>query len=279
MITNVNVSPLSYSATKTLALASVTVDNAVVIKSIQIKQNENGELYLQMPQKMKIDKNYPDKKQYDDIAFPITKEAHEELNSKVFEKFANPDVNIDLFDSPQTQQQPPQIDVNIAKYSRPKRDGQIGAGTLTINDSFVIKDVRVYQAIDGSMYYKLPQYKSLSGNDKSIVSPVSKDMHKNIGKIIEAEMKIDYSYRLVDNETFKKMRDACPDLFKQCSSSEDKNVKIKFDSANKEQINEMLVKLSSKQSPDKQQTEAKRTKPKSTKSKTTKSQAVPKPIR
>ena len=137
----------------------------------------------------------------------------------------------------------------------------------------------MYQAIDGSMYYKLPQYKSLSGNDKSIVSPVSKDMHKNIGKIIEAEMKIDYSYRLVDNETFKKMRDACPDLFKQCSSSEDKNVKIKFDSANKEQINEMLVKLSSKQSPDKQQTEAKRTKPKSTKSKTTKSQAVPKPIR
>lgn len=262
MITDVNVSPLSYSVSNTVGLASVTVDNAVVINSIQIKQNQNGELYLQMPQKQRIDKNNPNMKQYDDIAFPITKEAHEELNNKVFEKFKNPDAKIGLFDPPQSQQ--PQIDVNIAKYSYPRRDGQIGAGTLTVNDSFVIKDVRVYQAKDGSMYYKLPYKKDLSGqNDRSIVSPASKDMHKKIDQVIKAEMGVDYSYRLVDNQTFQKMRDTCPDLFKQCSSSsEGKNVKIKFDSANKEQINEMLGKLSAKKSPNVQQVAQTAPKPK-----------------
>lgn len=237
MLTNVNVTPLSYSTNGTLGLASVTVDNAVVISSIAIKQNQNGELYVQIPQK--FNKN---KKQYEDVAFPITPEARDELSSKVLAKYANPDLDMDIRAVANTS---PQIDANIAKYQKPKANGQIGAGTLTVNDSFVIRNVSAYQNENG-VFYQMPSYKALDGNFKSFVSPASKEMHKQIHDTVSKEINTEYFYKSVDNETFKKLRDICPDLFKQLSGSDDKNVKIKFDKANAEQINDMLGKLSTK---------------------------------
>lgn len=232
MITDVNVSPLSYSTNGTLALASVTVDNAVVISSIAVKQNsQTGELYVQMPQKFNKTKGA-----YEDVAFPITSAARDELVGKVIAKYNNPSISYDIRDKVNIE---PDISANIAKYQKPLENGKIGAGTLTVGDSFVIRNVNAYQSEKGQ-FYLMPQYKALSGEFKSIVAPASKDMHKKITDVVKTEINTDYSYRSVDNETFQKLRDTCPDLFKQCSNSDGKNVKIKFNTADKEKINEML---------------------------------------
>lgn len=232
MITDVNVTPLSYSTNGTLALASVTVDNAVVINSIAVKQNsQTGELYVQMPQKFNKSKGA-----YEDVAFPITPAARDELVGKVIAKYNNPSISYDIRDKVNIE---PDISANISKYQKPLENGKIGAGTLTVGDSFVIRNVNAYQSEKGQ-FYQMPSYKALSGEFKSIVAPASKEMHKKITDVVKTEINTEYSYRSVDNETFQKLRDTCPDLFKQCSSSDGKNVKIKFDTADKEKINETL---------------------------------------
>lgn len=235
MITDVNVSPLPYSTNGTLALASATVDNAVVISSIAVKQNQNGELYVQMPQKFNKTKGA-----YEDVAFPITSAARDELVSKVIAKYNNPSISYDIRDKVNIE---PEISANISKYQNPLESGQIGAGTLTVGDSFVIRNVKAYQSAEKGQFYLMPQYKALSGEFKSIVAPASKDMHRKITDVVKTELNTDYSYRSVDNETFQKLRDTCPDLFKQCSSSDGKNVKIKFDTADKAKINETLANI------------------------------------
>lgn len=273
MLTNVNVTPLPSSTNGTLGLASVTVDNAVVINSIAIKQNsKTGELYLQMPQKFNKSKG-----QYEDVAFPITSAARDELNKKVFDKFTNPNLDMDIRNAVNTE---PKIEANIAKYARPEQrenSEKIGAGTLTINDSFVVKNVNVYSS-DKGMFWKMPEYKALSGTSdhpefKSIVAPASKEMHKQISQAVKTEINTDYAYRMVNNETFKKLRETCPDLFKQCGGSENAKVKIKFDKANKEQMNQMLGTLSTQSV---QQASQSQPKPMQN---ITRPQAAPKPMR
>lgn len=231
MITDVNVTPLPYSTNGTLALASVTVDNAVVINSIAVKQNQNGELYVQMPQKFNKTKGA-----YEDVAFPITSAARDELVGKVIAKYNNPSISYDIRDKVNID---PDISANIAKYQKPLENGKIGSGTLTVGDSFVIRNVNTYQSEKGQ-FYQLPSYKALSGEFKSIVAPATKEMHNKISDVVKTELNTEYSYRSVDTETFQKLRDTCPDLFKQCSNSDGKNVKIKFNTADKEKINETL---------------------------------------
>lgn len=238
MITDVNVYPLAYSNNNTVALASVIVDNAVAVNSIAVKCSQEGELYLQLPQKLNKATG-----QYEDIFFPITKEARDELNSKIFDKLQNPDKNMDIKESFKGE---PKIDVNISRYQKPLENGKIGSGTMTVGDSYVVKNVSAFQRPDGSTRYTLPQYKSLSGKFKSIVAPASKEMHPIIENAVNAEVNTQYSYYSVDNQTFKKLRDEAPEMFKQCSGADGKNVKIKFPTENKAEVLDTLAKLSGK---------------------------------
>ena len=240
MITNVNVSPLEYSTNNTVALASVTVDNTLTVNSIAIKRNtQSDELYVQMPQK--FNKN---KEAYEDIAFPTTQQSRDELNAKVLEKYRNPDVNMDIRANEPVNAK---IDANIAKYSQPLKNGKIGAGTISVGDSFVVRNVSVFQSDKGQPFWNMPSYKALDGSFKSIVVPTSKEAYRQLDSAVKAEINTRYAYRMVDPETFKNLKAACPDLYKQCSGfSEDKNIKIKFDEANKAAMNEILGKLSAK---------------------------------
>lgn len=238
MITAVNIFPLTYSNNNTVALASVIVDNAVAVNSIAVKRSQEGELYLQLPQKLNKATG-----KYEDIFFPITKEARDELNSKVFDKLQNPDKNMDIKESFKGE---PNIEVNIARYQKPLENGKIGSGTMTVGDSYVVKNVSVYQRPDGSIRYELPKYKALSNKLKSIVAPASKEMHPIISNAVNAEVNTQYSYYSVDNQTFKKLRDEAPEMFKQCSSSDAKNVKIKFPTENKAEVLNTLAELAGK---------------------------------
>ena len=220
MITNVNVSPLEYSNSNVVAMASVTIDNAVTVNSISIRTNSRtGELYVQMPQKYNKGKSA-----YEDIAFPITQDARDELNAKVIEKYRK-------------------ISANIAKYDKPLENGKIGSGTVSVGDSFIVRNISVYEN-DKGLYWQMPSYKALDGSFKSMVVPSSPDAFKSLDTVIKDEVNTQYSYRMVDAATFKKLRDSCPDLYKQCSgASEDKNVKIKFKESDKAQILETLSRL------------------------------------
>jgi len=81
-ITNVKVHRLD--GDKVLALVSITIDNEFVVSGLKVLDGQNG-LFVAMPSK-KNNKENSEKKYYD-IAFPITKEARENIQRVVLDKF------------------------------------------------------------------------------------------------------------------------------------------------------------------------------------------------
>ena len=81
-ITEVEIYKLTDS--KTLALASITLNNEFVITGLKVVDGANG-LFVAMPSKKNTNEN--SEKQYSDIPFPITKQARETIQSAVLDKF------------------------------------------------------------------------------------------------------------------------------------------------------------------------------------------------
>jgi stage V sporulation protein G len=81
-ITEVKLYPLQDS--KTLALASITLNDEFVITGLKVVQGNNG-IFIAMPSRKSTSEN-SDKKYYD-IAFPITKNAREEIQNAVISKY------------------------------------------------------------------------------------------------------------------------------------------------------------------------------------------------
>ncbi|MCL2392934.1 MAG: SpoVG family protein [Oscillospiraceae bacterium] len=72
--------PIKEPKNKTVAFASVTINDMIGINGIQVIDGRNG-LFAQMPQTKDA------KGEYRDIAFPVTKELRQELNSAVIAKY------------------------------------------------------------------------------------------------------------------------------------------------------------------------------------------------
>jgi stage V sporulation protein G len=77
-ITNVKIHKLENS--KTLALANITIDNDFVVSGLKVLNGQNG-YWVAMPNRKKQDG------EYQDIAFPVTKEARQAIQDKVLAKF------------------------------------------------------------------------------------------------------------------------------------------------------------------------------------------------
>ena len=98
-ITEVKLYPLQDS--KTLALASITLDNEFVITGLKVVQGNNG-IFVAMPSKKNTKENA--EKKYYDIAFPITKEAREEIQNAVISKYDESN-NSDMYPTKNKEQE------------------------------------------------------------------------------------------------------------------------------------------------------------------------------
>lgn len=72
--------PIKEPKTKTVAFASVTINDMVAINGIQIIDGKNG-LFPQMPQTKDASGEYRD------IAFPVTKDLRLQLNTAIMDAF------------------------------------------------------------------------------------------------------------------------------------------------------------------------------------------------
>ena len=89
-VTKVYINKLENS--KTLALASVTLYNEFVVTGLRLLNGKNG-LWVSMPSRK--DSNG----EYHDIAYPVTKEAREDIQKAVIDKY-----NENEFASPQQEE-------------------------------------------------------------------------------------------------------------------------------------------------------------------------------
>ena len=84
IITNVSVYTLNDSNSKTVALATVTIADCLVLTGLRIVKGKKG-MFVSMPQR----KTNPDKNgnEYADIFFPVTRDFREELNNALLNKY------------------------------------------------------------------------------------------------------------------------------------------------------------------------------------------------
>ena len=85
IITNVSVYTLNDSNSKTVALATVTIADCLVLTGMKIVSGKKG-MFVSMPQR-KLSKPDKNGNEYADIFFPVTHDFREELNNAVLDAY------------------------------------------------------------------------------------------------------------------------------------------------------------------------------------------------
>ena len=85
IITNVSVYTLNDSNSKTVAIATVTISDCLVLTGLRIVKGKKG-MFVSMPQR-KLSKPDKNGNEYADIFFPVTHDFREELNNAVMDEY------------------------------------------------------------------------------------------------------------------------------------------------------------------------------------------------
>lgn len=85
IITNVSVYTLNDSNSKTVALATVTIADCLILTGLKIVKGKKG-MFVSMPQR-KLSKPDKNGNEYADIFFPVTHDFREELNNVVLDAY------------------------------------------------------------------------------------------------------------------------------------------------------------------------------------------------
>ena len=85
IITNVSVYTFNDSNSKTVAIATVTISDCLVLTGLRIVKGKKG-MFVSMPQR-KLSKPDKNGNEYADIFFPVTHDFREELNNAVLDEY------------------------------------------------------------------------------------------------------------------------------------------------------------------------------------------------
>ena len=85
IINNVSENTLNDSNSKTVALATVTISDCLVLTGLKIVKGQKG-MFVAMPQR-KLSKPDKNGNEYADIFFPVTHDFREELNDAVLDAY------------------------------------------------------------------------------------------------------------------------------------------------------------------------------------------------
>lgn len=85
IITNVSIYTLNDSNSKTMALATVTISDCLVLTGLKIVKGKKG-MFVSMPQR-KLSKPDKNGNEYADIFFPVTHDFREELNNAILDEY------------------------------------------------------------------------------------------------------------------------------------------------------------------------------------------------
>lgn len=85
IITNISVYTINDSNSKTVALATVTISDCLVLTGLRIVKGKKG-MFVSMPQR-KLSKPDKNGNEYADIFFPVTHDFREELNNAILDEY------------------------------------------------------------------------------------------------------------------------------------------------------------------------------------------------
>lgn len=168
---------------KAKAVATVTVNDEFVIKGIKVYEGKNG-LFASMPSR-KVGS------EYQDVIFPITAEARQQLNSAVLETYGKlAESGLDKL--PLENRKPPEqstskITVSLHQISDDAKATK-AVGQIVIDDSIVVSGVKVRHGTNADGVEKdfvsMPSYQTQTGEYNEYAHAVTQECYNKINKAV-----------------------------------------------------------------------------------------------
>lgn len=166
---------------KAKAVATVTVNDEFVLKGIKVFEGENG-LFASMPSR-KVGNDYQE------VMFPITKEAREQLNNAVLESYGRL-VESGLDKLPFEERNIPEQSVSKITVSLHQVDDEKtkAVGQIVIDDNIVIAGVKVRHGTNAKGeekdFVSMPSYQTQTGDYNEYAHAVTKECYEKINKAV-----------------------------------------------------------------------------------------------
>lgn len=166
---------------KAKAVATVTVNDEFVLKGIKVFEGENG-FFASMPSR-KVGNDYQE------VMFPITKEAREQLNNVVLESYGRL-VESGLDKLPFEERNVPKQSVSKITVSLHQVDDEKtkAVGQIVIDDNIVIAGVKVRHGTNANGeekdFVSMPSYQTQTGDYNEYAHAVTKECYEKINKAV-----------------------------------------------------------------------------------------------
>lgn len=173
------------------AIASVAINDELIVGGITVRANQEGELYVKMPQQ-KNGKDEQGKDKYEDRVFPTTAEARKALDEAVLGKFE--DLAAQGLENSYVKVEPPEnsvskIGVSLNKTNSEKSNVK-ATGQITVDNCFVIKGVTVTENVNSKtketfQSVNLPHFKQdKNGQYPPVVKPITAEMREKVNNAV-----------------------------------------------------------------------------------------------
>ncbi len=161
------------------ALANVIINGEIAVNGIKVMQGEKG-LFVAMPSK-KVGGEFMD------VAHPITDKAYQQLSSAVltdYSKLASSGERTMRNELAADKSKP--VTSQISVSLRPVSGGKsvVAAGQVSIDECFVIKDVKVVKAAGKPEFAAMPSYQNQNGKYVDIANPITTAMHDKLSEAV-----------------------------------------------------------------------------------------------
>lgn len=146
-----------------LALADVVLNECLIIHGIQLMDSVKGK-FVKMPSIKGKDN------QYRDVAFPVTKEARDQINHLVLEEYERI-CNLEKgFDAE---------DFSIRTFPAEGKDKFMGYASVTLQGAIAINGIKIMNGENG-LFVSMPAWTKRDGSFQSFCAPLTKDTAKDL---------------------------------------------------------------------------------------------------
>ena len=230
-ISRIVITPLEKEKFGTVALVSVTIDDALTINSVLIRKKQDGTGYwVQMPQKRTQDGTYIN------VAHSLTAQARINLNNQILDMYQSGNFKF-IDDATANKVYEPKIQaLHCEKFDNP--NSKVKARMDIICSGFVVHNARIMTTDKGVDVLQLPTYLSKTGEYHSIVTPKNKEAFKKFNEAALTEYNTQYKYMKATEEMAADLKAAKIDFYKTITP--EKGLIIKFKAADEAAVNAVI---------------------------------------
>ena len=188
------------------ALANVVINGEIAVNGVKVMEGEKG-LFVAMPSK-KVGGEFVD------IAHPITDKAYEQISAAVltdYSKLVSSGERTMRNELATDKTKPVTSDIDVSLHpvsggksvvaatrcceavtksaARTPRSRVTAAGQVSIDECFVIKDIKVVKAQGKPEFAAMPSYQNQNGKYVDIANPITTAMHNKLNEAVIGKFK------------------------------------------------------------------------------------------